>query len=286
MPVLAALGEFARGAAMGDCRPLAGLFGGDAAIAGDVIGGLVDGVVNGLARSPLGQLPLRHARRKTSHTLLLARDGTASLAITVYDGVALAAQPTPHSAEFAPIETWVRVLAGTGTAERVTRDTEYLAPLQRAEVDLRPGVMLKRDGWCEGLQMRAVDGALVVLRLQRQLRVPDTVHEFRLEDGALLHRAAARSEDSRLELAIAVLVAQGRRDAVPALARIVTGSAPVSLRWSALRAVLGLDTRAGLVLLGELAGGEDEVLGAAARGLQRDLIDEWPELEKVAQWRG
>lgn len=286
LPVFAALERFAQGASCEDCAPLVDLFGPEDAFAKDFVGRLVTGVTAVLGELPLGQVPLRHARRRSSHTLLLARAGGASLAVTVYDGAALAEQAAPNSAEFTPMETWLRVLAGTGMAERITRPEAAPAPLQRAGLTLRPGMVHRRVGNREALQLRAADGALVVLRLQRCLPKAESVQEFRIDDGILLHTAAVRAEDSRLELAIAVLVAQGRREAVPALSRIVTGSAAASLRWSALRAVLGLDTRAGLVLLGELTADEDAVLAAAARGLQRDLTSEWPELERVAQWRG
>ncbi|WP_395330403.1 hypothetical protein WBP06_17785 [Novosphingobium sp. BL-8H] len=289
-PVLAALGRFADGAPIDECPALAALFGKDGSLAerlaNGLVGGLVDAILPLLRENPLGQLPLRHAGRKTAHTLLLARERDASLAVTVHDGAALAARPIPHSAEFAPVETWMRVMAGAGTAACHLRDPARPGHVVRSELVLTPGTVLQRDGRREAMQVRAAQGALVVLRLQRRLEDADGICELAIEDGMPLRRAPARIEDSRLELAVSVLAAQGRRDAVPALGRIVSGSESAALRWSALRAVLALDTRAGLVLLGELADGDDPALAAAAQGVRRDLLVEWPELEKVAQWRG
>lgn len=285
-PVFTALERFARGGAIGHCPPLASLFGADGRLASDFIEDFTEGALAALADHPRGQLPLRHACRRASQTVLLARAAGTSLGVTVYDGGSLAMQPEPRSVEFAPVETWVRVLAGNGAGERVTRGFAPSRRLRRTELALRPGVVVERDGRKEAFRVKSAESSLVVLRLQRALPVADAVDEVRLDDGVLLHQAAVRAEDSRLELAIAVLVAQERRDAVPGLARIASGAAPTALRWSALRAVLSLDTRAGMMLLGELAGDEDEMLGPAARGLQRDLIRKWPELEKVAQWRG
>ncbi|XJJ67363.1 hypothetical protein WBP07_18300 [Novosphingobium sp. BL-8A] len=285
-PVLAALGRFADGAAINDCPSLGALFRADPEPAEKVLDSFVHEAVAAMAAIPLGQLPLRHAHRRAAHTLLLAREREASLAVTVYDGAALSLQPAPRSADFAPVETWLRVVSGTGSAALVARNPVSAGPLDRAEVVLRPGDVIHRDGRTEALRVRAAEGTLVVLRLQRPIGAADAACEFALDDGAILNRAAARVEDSRLELAISVLVAQGRRDAVPALGRIVGGSGAAALRWSALRGVLGLDTRAGMVLLGELADGDDAALGAAARALRSDFLKEWPELEKVTQWRG
>lgn len=289
-PVLAGLGRYADGAPIEECTALAALFeeGESRAAdrAGTLVRGLVDAILPLLRENPLAQLPLRHAHRKTAHTLLLAREREASLAVTVHDGAALAARPMPCTAHFAPVETWLRVLAGTGMAESCQRDPARPGPPDRTELPLAPGTVLRRDGRRHALQVRAAQGALVVLRLQRRLAPADSVNELALADGALLHRTPSRIDDGRLDLAIAVLAAQGRRDAVPALGRIVTGSASAALRWSALRAVLALDMRAGLVLLGQLADGDDPELAAAAHGVRRDLLVEWPELEKVAQWRG
>lgn len=285
-PVLAALGRFADGTAIENCRPLAALFGEDTRPARTLLGTFIDEAVAAIAATPLGQIPLRHAQRRAAHTLLLAREREVSLAVTIYDGAASAAQPAARSADFAPLETWLRVVAGTGEAELATRNPTGDGAPNRVEVALRPGDVLRCDGRREAMRVHSAQGALVVLRLQRRIAGADAVCEVGLEDGAMVNRAAARAEDSRMELAIAVLVAQGRRDAVPALGRIVSGSGPSALRWSALRGVLGLDTRAGMILLSELADGDDAALGAAARAVRADLLAEWPELEKVSQWRG
>src|SRR3546814_13661805 len=59
----------------------------------------------------------------------------------------------------------------------------------------------------------AARGSIVKLRLQRLSEMTEPVREYALEDGRLLHQAAAQPEDSRDALAMAVLARVGRREA-------------------------------------------------------------------------
>nr|WP_086492981.1 hypothetical protein [Novosphingobium panipatense] len=288
-PVLTALDRFGRGTALEACAPLAALFGADGDPAGAFVDALMTRGVTALADLPLGQMPFRHAHRQEADTLLLAHSGTATLALAVYDGESLRRQPEPRTVQFAPMEVWWRVLSGSGRAERIACPAPSLLPgplLPGTPVELRPGTVLHRDGAREAIQIRGVEGSLVILRLQRLASLHEPVRAFALADGALQGQSAPTAEFNRLELAMAVLVGLGRQDAVPVLSRIAHGTGPAVLRWQALRAILAMDTRAGLVLLGAMAAGEDGELAQPARDLHRALVAQWPELEKVAQWRG
>ncbi len=295
--VLAALDRFGRKEPLVSCAALAALFAkvGDVALdpapdtpsdpARELVSGLMRRGLAALAAHPLGQMPFRHAHRQAADTLLLAHSGTATLGLAVFDGAALARQPAPRTAEFAPVETWFRVLAGSGRGDLTTRDPESAA-LRTDALDLMPGMTFHRHGARQALQLREVSGSLVVLRLQRFTSLHDPVREVALGDGDLRSQAALTAEYSRMDMAMAALAALGRQDAVPALSRLVHGQGPAALRWQALRAILALDTRAGLVLLRTVASSDDPALSGPARDLHRTLVAQRPELEKVAQWRG
>jgi hypothetical protein len=295
--VLAALDRFGRKDPLDSCAALAALFakvGDDAPDpapdtpsdpARELVSGLMRRGLAALAAHPLGQMPFRHAHRQAADTLLLAHSGTATLGLAEFDGAALARQPAPRTAEFAPVETWFRVLAGSGRGDLTTRDPKSAA-LRTEALDLVPGMTFHRHGARQALQLREVSGSLVVLRLQRLTSLHDPVREVALGDGDLRSQAALTAEYSRMDMAMAALAALGRQDAVPALSRLVHGQGPAALRWQALRAILALDTRAGLVLLRTVASSDDPALSGPARDLHRTLVAQWPELEKVAQWRG
>jgi hypothetical protein len=286
-PALAELERFGTGDPIESCPALAALFDGASSAAGEFASGLVEAGIAGLSAHPLGQLPLRHGVTQAAHTLLLAHWGSATLALVAFDGEALASLPAPASALFSPIETWSHVLAGSGTAGHVfCREPQgERAELQAAALPLQPGTVLYRNGRHESLEVWRARGTLVKLRLQRFLGGSEPAREYALADGALLHQAAARPEDSRCELAMAVLARMGRRDAVPAMSRIALGPGHEALRWQALRELLTLDTRAGMVLLAHFAACDDDPLSVPARELHASLLVAWPELEEVARWR-
>lgn len=287
IPVLAALERFGEGAPIEACPELTVLFDGASCIAREFVSGLVETGIAGLSAHPLGQLPMRHAVSRVSHTLLLAHWGSATLALVAFDGEALAALPPPESAEFTPVETWSHVLAGSGVADHVLcrRVDGDRAELHAGTMPLQPGTVVYQNGPYEAMQVRSTRGGFVKLRLQRLLGSHEPVREYALADGALLHLAASRPEDSRHELAMAVLARMGRRDAIPAMSRIATSPGSEGLRWRALRELLTLDTRAGMVLLAQVAASDGDPLAAPAQKLHQSLLAAWPELEEVAQWR-
>lgn len=287
--MLDALVRFGRGEALCGLPALAETFSNDSgagtADIGAAVGALVEGLAAVLAVRPLAQVPLRHSHSPVSDMLLLASAGRASLALTVWDGEALQRTCALQTVEFVPMESWIRVLGGTAEAERVRCGPDGDVSAREA-VMLAPGTIVQHCGSREAIHMRGVTGQLVMLRLQRALDGDEPVRVHALEHGKVVQRIAARAEESRIELAMAAIAAMGRRDAVPALSRIADGSGPAALRWAALKTTLGLDTRAGMVLLGTLASSEDDVLVGPAQRLHAQLLGEWPELERIAQWRG
>lgn len=284
-PVHAAMEQFGAGAALEQCAPVADLFGAGSPHGMEFAQGFVADCLAGLTAHPLGQLPLLHGTRDSAPAVVLASSGRASLALAAYDGARLKNVPAPRTVRFAPQETWIHVLAGSGTADHVLcRDgPEDRMVLQSARIALEPGMVLYRYGPRETLQVRGVAGNLVLLRLQRRLAETAPVREYSLPDGTLLHQAMARAEDTRTELAMALLARMGRKDAVSPMKRIAGGEpgqdAPDSLRWQALREVLALDTDAGLDLLDLLMSRPHDPLSGPAAALRGSLYEIWPELE-------
>ncbi|AIT79996.1 hypothetical protein [Novosphingobium pentaromativorans] len=286
-PVFNDFERFGRGKPLEACPSLAALFEGTGGAARDFVGGMVDVALDGLRAHPLGHLPLRHGVNQTGQTLLLSHWGAATLALVSYESERLSERAEARTAAFTPVESWSCVLVGSGEADRIRCEEKQggAARLEIEPVTMQPGSVIYRDGRNERIQMRSTRGVLVKLRLQRFLGGTEPVREFALADGTLVHQAASNAHDSRCELAISVLSRMKRRDAVPVISRIVTGEGHEGLRWQAMRELLALDTRAGMILLGQIAASEDDPLAALAQEAQLSLLQTWPELERISQWR-
>lgn len=283
-PVLADLDAFATCRDLAECPALAALFeeGDPAALA--LAGEFAALAADALARDPLGHVAFRHFTDGTISTLLLARKGNVTLALIAIDGEGLKTAPAPTTADFGPFETWERVLAGTGMAELVERRSsgEHGADLRRRAVALAPGKVICGDAERQAVMVRAVDGCLVSLRLQRRRRGAGLSREYRLADGALVHQAAGNPRDSRIELMLALLGRMGRADAAPLAATIATAPGSTALRWQALRECLALDTAAGFAALTAVARCAEDELAPAAGALRSQLIEAHPQLAEIA----
>lgn len=280
--VLSALDDFAAGGGLDGHPALSRLFD-----AGDAPRDLVDGFVMMMAgklrADPLGHVPLRHFTDGVLSTLILARAGNATLALVALDGDGLATRPPPSTVDFNPNESWERVLAGTARAELIDRAhaDDRRATLIRRTVELAPGTVIARDGERRSLHVLDVDGCLVTLRLQRRRARAGVTREYRLDDGALAHQAAANPRDSRLELMIALLGRMGRVDAAPLIADIAGAQGSAGLRWQALRECLALDTLAGFRALCAIADNDADPIAAPAQGLRAQLLDSYPQLAEM-----
>ncbi|HUD29420.1 MAG TPA: hypothetical protein VMQ93_11155 [Novosphingobium sp.] len=286
-PVLRAMQRFGDGAPLDRCAALAQLFDGPAARGHAFADSLVAAGIAALDGHPLGQLPLLHGSRDAAPMLVLAQSGGATLALAGYDGTVLAALPRPLTARFRPVETWKRVLAGTGQADHVLRgDRQGGVPLEVRRATLVAGEVFHCFGPRETREVRQVDGAMVVLSLERELDGAGPVRELAREDGALVHQASARPQDSRDELAMALLGRMKRIDAVPQMARLALGGGGDAMRWQALREVIALDVLAGVELLAQIAADPEDSLAAQAAALLPALLRSRPELRGAATWPG
>jgi hypothetical protein len=282
--VLADLDAFATCRALAECPSLSALFDEEDPAALALAGEFAAITARQLAGEPLGQVAMRHFTDGMTSTLLLARRGNVTLALIAVDGVALRGAPLPTTADFGPFETWERVLAGSGSAELVERRADHGqgADLRRRPVALAPGKVICGDAERQSVILRAVEGCLVTLRLQRRRKGAGLSREYRLADGALVHQAAGNPRDSRIELMLALLGRMGRTDAAPLAASIATAPGSAALRWQALRECLALDTATGFAALTAVARATGDELAVAAGALRSQLIEAHPQLAEIA----
>ncbi|MBA4160542.1 MAG: hypothetical protein C0515_00320 [Novosphingobium sp.] len=283
----AELARFATGTALARLPALSGLFSPDDLAARSLVDELIATLAAQLEDRPLGQVPLRSSTDGTLSTLILASTGKTALVVQAVDGQALARRSAGVTISFAPGETWEHVLSGSAEADlvRIAGPVPGGAALKRTPCVLSPGQINFRDSACESLQLRSVPTSLVTLKLQRRLAAGATSREYRLDDGSLVHQAAASARASRLELAASLLGRMGRKDAAPLLVAMAEEQGGRSLRWQALRECLALDTAQGFAVLCRIAARSDDPLAEPAGALRAHLLETYPQLRELAECR-
>jgi hypothetical protein len=282
--VLADFAAYADGQPLSALRALGALFNGHGG-GRALVTGLCRAMVAAMAEAPFGQVPLRHHVSRAATTVMLARANghaghEASLSLVALDGAGLALEPAAVSATFAPAEEWDLVVRGQGTGRLVEN---HSAPrLAQHPLAFAPGLALGRDAAREALLVDRVDGVLLLLRLRRRRPGPAPTRELDLACGRQLHQAASSAQDSRHEIAVALLGRMGRKDAAPVLAEIARDAGQGDmLRWQSVRECLGLDTLAGFRALAALAARGGDPLAAAAGALRAQLIEQYPVLAEI-----
>lgn len=284
----AELARFAQGGKLEDFPVLAACFESADDAAPTLIGRFIATFAGALGEAPLGQMPLRHFTDGVHSTLLLARSGGTTLALTAVDGLGLARRAAAESVSYPPNHSWEHVLAGAARAElvdchvRTENNGDGPARLERRSLTLGAGTVMARDSIRRALLLHAVDGRLVTLRLQRRHPGSAVCREHRLADGALVHQAAGSAQDSRLELAASLLGRMGRTDAAPLLAAMVQEEGSPGLRWQVLRECLALDTAVGFAVLSEIAARPEDELAVPAGALRAQLVERHPVLSELA----
>lgn len=278
--VLANFDQFAAGAALPDLPSLAALFGGEQAEAArSFTAPLLAAWAEALIEQPFGVVPMRHQASPASANLLLAASGDCLLNLVAIDGARLAGVPAARVASFAPAEVWEVVLNGCGSGRLVERRGEAIIV---NPIELIPGLALGREAERESLLLDGVDGAMLMLRLQRRHNTIQPRREYALDDGRLLRQASATPAESRHEVAVALLGRMGRKDAAPLLAEIARDeNHGDSLRWQALRECLALDTRTGFWTLTAIARAGSDTLAVPAGALRAQLLESYPQLAEV-----
>lgn len=278
------LARWARGHDLDELPALSALVAPGGADAVRFAAGVVDAFLAELVRAPLGQSPLRHYQDDVMASVTGLRQGMAALTLLTIDGQRLQPGGADGSARFAPTETIDVVLAGTARADRVLlRSIEgKRADLAIEPVTLCAGDVSHRLGREESLQFRTAPAGVTLLRLQRRVEGDGITREYALDDGRLLHQAAATPRDSRLELAAALLGRMGRADAAPLLAAMAEESGSPALRWQVLRECLALDAGEGFAALCRIAANPTDPLAVTAGALRAQLIETYPQLAGLA----
>ena len=284
---MADLARFGAGAGLGDCPSLAALFDQDAGAGRTIASGALGPMITALRSAPLAPVPWRHFTNGVLHSLVLALAGRGSLSLALLDGAAWTAARDPRGeglASFQPGELHVRVLAGGGAARilRNRSDDPRAARIEADPLTLQPGAVYRLDGAHEALAIDRIDGALVTLRLHRKPVGASVARQYEIASGALVHQAAGLQDDSRAELAMALLRAMGRQDAAPAFAALARTGDP-SARWQALRECLALDSAAGLAELCRVTQAPGDALAGPARALLETLCASDPSFARARE---
>ena len=284
---MADLARFGAGAGLGDCPSLAALFDEDAGAGRTIASGALGPMITALRSAPLAPVPWRHFTNGVLHSLVLVLAGRGSLSLALLDGAAWTAARDPRGeglASFQPGELHVRVLAGGGAA-RILRnrpDDPRAARIEADPLTLQPGAVYRLDGAHEALAIDRIDGALVTLRLHRKPVGASVARQYEIASGALVHQAAGIQDDSRAELAMALLRAMGRQDAAPAFAALARTGDPAA-RWQALRECLALDSAAGLAELCRVTHAPGDALAGPARALLETLCASDPSFARARE---
>lgn len=260
--LLEAIGDYAAGA---DIDPLS-----DRRLVASVAEAFVGHVTPALAAHPLGQVPVRHGHDSRVSSMLLAREGRALLSL-------VAREPGLHERRAVGFDATIRrelVLAGKGRGRIASRCD---ATLSFEPCALEPPASFVLDGRDSALLVDEVETRLVSLRLDLLPVVAVAAREYALETGEFLHQSAGDAQESREELALAILGRMGRSDAVPLMVEF-TREGSDHLRWQALRECIALDTAAGLAALRTIAGDPADSLNRPAAALLGDLRAAHPQL--------
>lgn len=277
-PMLEQLQRFGRGAPLADCPALAQLFEPDGT-ARRFSGEFCALFAAALAGDQLGQLPFRHNFDGALSTLLLARAGTAQLALTALEP----GEYATASVTFSDATRHEAIVAGAARARETCRGDD--SALTHREVRLEPGRAFALDLSSRTLFVTRVERRLVGLRLHRTAPQPGPTREFALAGGELLQQAAGDIRDSRHEMMLALLGRMKRREAAPLMAVIAGEEGPDALRWEALREALALDTAEGFSALCRVARAPLDPLAAPAGALRAQLIEAHPQLRAYEEAR-
>lgn len=274
-PLLEQFSNYASGEALESLSRLKALVQ-DTGAAREFLGGWLEAHLAALRDARLAQIPYRHSYSSGFATIQILSDRGATLALAVYeqrpDPVA------PNSAIFSDREQHEIVIAGQAQAmfsrwERASR---------KLETDCAPvasGYVLSLDCNRTMRQWLDVKGQLVILQLSRTPEHPGKTRELRLEDGALLLQSDGDKRASQSSMALAVLGAMERSDAVPLMENL-TLSGPAHLRWEAARQILALDPYRGMAALDRMALAPGDELAVPAKRLAAQLRAQYPALRQ------
>lgn len=283
--LLAQLGHYGEGRPLDDCATLQSMFESKGNGA-EFVAPLVDALVKALRAYPLGQIPFRHQLSQGLGVLQLAQSGRAALSLLIYDESSHAAAGPDASLCFSDGERFEVVLAGAADLQmmEILEDRDVSARIVGTPRRVTAGDRLRFPGFAWTKRVERVDGRLVILRLARSPETPQASREFRLSDGALIHRANGDRRESRHEMMMALLGRMRRHDAASVFAAM-TREGSGHVRWQALRECLALDTAMGFAALSRLANDPADPLAPSAGALRAQLLEAHPQLGQLEERR-
>lgn len=280
--LFAGLAAYGEGVPLNDCAALGRLFASHADAAA-FVDGFIAAMVSAMRAAPLGHVPFRQQYSGGYVVQQLGSHGRAVLSLVMVEGEGLHRREPPASLCFVDSERHEMVLAGSAKGRIVRRAGPDAGPvaLTFEAARIEAGQSLSLCGPRTTRLLDHVAGRLVSLRLSRVPETPEPSREYRLNDGVLLHQAAGDRQESRVELAMALLGKMGRQDAAPAIA-VRARSGSDHLRWQALRECLALNAREGFRALTRVACDQQDVLAGPAGSLRAQLLETYPQFEEVA----
>ena len=269
--------QYGSGAALAECPALADLFR-DARAAMHLVDTLVGPMIEALSCQPLGHVPLRHQRSDGFTILQLLQKGRATLSLLAYDAI----EQSPTSACFSGGDRHEIVLAGAADMRMLTlmEVREGRAAIDCETRRFVAGESISTEGFSQTRVVERVHGRMVLLRLARSDEQPCDSLQYALEDGRLIHRASGSRDESRREMAMALLGRMGRSDAAPLLAELAMEGTR-HIRWQTLRECLALDSLEGFRALSGIAADPEDELASPAGALRAQLLETYPEFSHL-----
>ncbi|MEM8726280.1 MAG: hypothetical protein AAGE86_12235 [Pseudomonadota bacterium] len=269
------LEDYSAGKPLADCEAFSAMFA-DHHGALEWLGDVCGAVINALRQEPLGDVPFRTNCSDSYSTVQLMSAGQATLSLTMH--APRNGSRAPETALLVDRESNELILAGEaqgllhrfGSAIAGTVDTTDHLWRAGDQIALAPD---------DARHMVAIERPLLTLHLTRAAPLPRPTRKLRLADGQLLKSASGDKQVSRDQLALAVLGAMERREALPILQDLSQDRERGSdLRWEAVRQALAIDPARGFAVLDALAGRTDDPLGAPATSLREQLFATYPQL--------
>ncbi|OGS59297.1 MAG: hypothetical protein A3J40_11290, partial [Erythrobacter sp. RIFCSPHIGHO2_12_FULL_63_10] len=230
------LHAFGTGRALADLPDLHDLVS-DAKLADSFVDAWIDALAEPLRSHPLGEIPFAHSYSHGLATMRIADSGGTSLSLVCYEEVP--PSNPPQTAFFSDREQYEIVLAGaaSGCTFALAEASEHGQPVCATPQQWRRGDVIAVRPNVETREVLQVERRFVVLRLERTPANPAPGRVIALGDGSLLRQVSGSKRASQLEMAVTVLGAMGRKDALPAICAIAHDG-PAHLRWEALRHAL------------------------------------------------
>ncbi len=254
------------------CHTLSGLIG-NHEVASRFIADWCDALLTPMMAQPLGQVPLRHNVAPGLATLQLMNTGGTALSLFVYSELGSIAEP--QSAVFADREAHEIVLAGRahGVQHQLTEIHSGRAHIVSSSRTYEAGNCVSQSAGVQTRDFLKVEGSMLLLQLTRVPAKPEPSREYLLPDGTLIHQVSANKRASQHFMAVDVLGAMERGDAVPVMRELALSLGDdADLRWEAVRQTLALDAAQGMALLGRLSARLDDPIAQPAASLMQSLI--------------